>query len=102
MYVQMERFRSLTTPHASGEMTTLQDRTVVQQHHLPEPLPGPPYVAKYDFDACDDDELSFKKGELMYILNFKFERWWFARSKVSNKEGYVPYNYVEHSLKAYE
>ena len=64
---------------------------------IDEPVtPGqaPLYVAKYDYDARTDEDLGFKKGELLYILDDSEGNWWKARSKASNKEGYVPNNYI--------
>lgn len=63
----------------------------------PEPLPPqnyPIYVGKYDYDSRTDDDLSFKKGDLMYIISTDEGDWWFARSKDSGREGYIPSNYV--------
>ena len=74
----------------------------------PEPKPKPPpqvppaqdvkypiYVGKYDYDSRTDDDLSFKKGDLMYIISTDEGDWWFARSKdTAGKEGYIPSNYV--------
>ena len=65
---------------------------------LPKPLPPEPsypvYVGKYDYDSRTDDDLSFKKGDLMYIISTEEGDWWFARSKEGGKEGYIPSNYV--------
>ena len=64
----------------------------------PKPLPEvsqyPLYRGKYDYFSEDDKYLSFKKGDLMYMLNMVEEDWWFARFKQTGQEGYVPYNYV--------
>ena len=61
---------------------------------VPEESQYPLYRAKYDFYLEEDDKyLSFKKGDLMYMLNM-VEDWWFARSKQTGQEGYVPNNYV--------
>eukprot|EP00731_Ephydatia_muelleri_P031841 Em0023g348a len=72
----------------------------------PEPKPRAPqappvqevkypiYVGKYDYDSRTDDDLSFKKGDLMYIISTDEGDWWFARSKDTGKEGYIPSNYV--------
>ena len=54
----------------------------------------PVYVGKYDYDSRTDDDLSFKKGDLMYIISTDEGDWWFARSKDTGKEGYIPSNYV--------
>ena len=67
---------------------------------LPPPKPVEPavnypvYVGKYDYDSRTDDDLSFKKGDLMYIISTDEGDWWFARSKDNGKEGYIPSNYV--------
>lgn len=60
----------------------------------PPPVNYPVYVGKYDYDSRTDDDLSFKKGDLMYIISTDEGDWWFARSKDSGKEGYIPSNYV--------
>ena len=52
------------------------------------------FVGLYDFDSRDKEELSFKKGEHLQILNRKYGDWWFARSLTTNKSGYIPKNYV--------
>ncbi len=70
----------------------------------PRPLPDPVsdggmhgskiFVALYDYDARTDEDLSFKKGEHLEILNDTQGDWWFARSKATKLEGYIPSNYV--------
>lgn len=73
-------------------------------HRLPidelvRPLPDPNeatkvFVALYDYDARTDEDLSFKKGEHLEIINDTQGDWWFARSKSTKQEGYIPSNYV--------
>ena len=62
------------------------------------PLLLPPgtkvFVALYDYDARTDEDLSFKKGDHLVILNDTQGDWWFARSKATRLEGYIPSNYV--------
>ena len=52
------------------------------------------YVALYDYDARTDEDLSFKKGEQLEIINDTQGDWWYARSRSTKKEGYIPSNYV--------
>ena len=52
------------------------------------------FVALYDYDARTDEDLSFKKGEHLYIINDTQGEWWFARSHTTKLEGYIPSNYV--------
>ncbi|XP_072220042.1 tyrosine-protein kinase Lyn isoform X2 [Leuresthes tenuis] len=50
-------------------------------------------ISLYPYEATHSDDLGFKKGEKMKILEEHGE-WWKARSLISNKEGFIPSNYV--------
>ena len=52
------------------------------------------FIAKHDYSARTDEDLSFKKGDLLYIMNTNDIDWWYAKSKSTGKEGYIPSNYV--------
>ena len=54
----------------------------------------PLFVGLFDYSSRTDDDFSFKKGDLVYILNIDEEDWWLARAKHSGQEGYIPSNYV--------
>lgn len=56
--------------------------------------PNAVFVALYDYDARTDEDLSFRKGEQLEILNDTQGDWWLARSKRTRQEGYIPSNYV--------
>ena len=63
----------------------------------PKPEPTANYyicVAKYDYDSRADDDINFKKGDLMYIVSSDEGEWWFAHLKKNGKVGYIPSNYV--------
>ena len=50
----------------------------------------PLYVAKCDFFAFKSNELSFKKGNLLYIMYYdKRHSCYYARAKDTGKEGVV-------------
>ena len=53
----------------------------------------PLYVGMFDFLATDYNELSFSKGELLYIISGDGD-WWFAKAKDSGREGYIPSNFI--------
>ncbi len=63
-------------------------------------LPGPPeakwplFVSKYDYDSRTEDDLGFKKGDLLYIINTEDADWWFAQQMVSGDNGFVPSNFI--------
>ena len=54
----------------------------------------PLFVGKYDYSSRTDDDLGFKKGDLLYVINKDDDGWWYARSKHTGQEGYIPSNYV--------
>lgn len=56
----------------------------------------------YDYDSQTDNDLSFKKGDLMYIISTGGEDWWNAQSIETGKEGYIPSNHVAETLDAEE
>ena len=52
------------------------------------------FVGIYGYDGQIDDDLSFKKGDLLYIISTDEGDWWFGQSVATDKEGYIPSNYV--------
>lgn len=61
-----------------------------KQTKIEEP---PLYVGMYDFLATDYNELSFSKGDLLYIISDDGD-WWFAKAKESGREGYIPRTFI--------
>ena len=54
----------------------------------------PVFVGKYDFSTSEQNMLNFKEGDLLYIINTGEGGWWYARSKHTGQEGYIPSNYI--------
>ncbi|KAE8371062.1 hypothetical protein BDV26DRAFT_276843 [Aspergillus bertholletiae] len=54
---------------------------------------GPTATALYDYEAAEDNELSFPAGAEITHIEFPDEDWWFG--KYHSKEGLFPANYVE-------
>uniref|UniRef100_H2Z0M7 Tyrosine-protein kinase n=1 Tax=Ciona savignyi TaxID=51511 RepID=H2Z0M7_CIOSA len=58
------------------------------------------FVAMFDYDARTKEDLPFKKGENLIILNSSRKyhnsegEWWHARSPTTGQTGYVPSNYL--------
>jgi apoptosis-stimulating of p53 protein 1 len=53
----------------------------------------------YDYEpkSVDDNELEFKDGDQLMILRRGDENeseWWWARHVITEKEGYIPRNYL--------
>ncbi|XP_037037870.1 growth factor receptor-bound protein 2 isoform X1 [Bradysia coprophila] len=51
-------------------------------------------VAKHDFNANEVDELSFRKSQILKILNMEDDMNWY-RAELDGKEGLIPSNYIE-------
>ncbi|TLD04759.1 uncharacterized protein PgNI_09885 [Pyricularia grisea] len=54
---------------------------------------GPTATALYDYEAAEDNELSFPEGAKVMNLEFPDEDWWFGHYQ--GKSGLFPANYVE-------
>ncbi|XP_048848397.1 growth factor receptor-bound protein 2-like isoform X2 [Brienomyrus brachyistius] len=52
-------------------------------------------IAKYDFDATAEDELSFRKGDILKILSSD-DHWY--KAELHGHEGFVPKNYTERKV----
>eukprot|EP01147_Barroeca_monosierra_P008492 gene8492-962_t len=52
------------------------------------------FVALYNYDARTPDDLTFKKGDEMQIINNKDGDWWKAKLMSTGKIGFIPSNYV--------
>ncbi|KAL4609281.1 crk-like protein isoform X1 [Arapaima gigas] len=53
----------------------------------------------YDFTGSDAEDLPFKKGEVLVILDKPEEQWWSARNK-DGRVGMIPVPYVEKLMRA--
>ncbi|XP_065843114.1 tyrosine-protein kinase Src42A-like [Oscarella lobularis] len=54
----------------------------------------PVVKALYDYEIRTDEDLPFKKGDRLEVLNDSDGDWWLARSIDTRREGYIPSNYV--------
>ena len=55
---------------------------------------GPIFIALFDYDQRTSEDLTFRKGEHLEIVNNQDGDWWQARSLSTMREGYIPSNYV--------
>ena len=54
----------------------------------------PIYIALYDYEARSDDDLQFRKGEKMEVLDMSEGDWWHVKSLLTGNLGFVPSNYL--------
>ncbi|KTW31801.1 uncharacterized protein T551_01062 [Pneumocystis jirovecii RU7] len=53
----------------------------------------PYYIALYDFEGQNSNEMSFRKNEILDIIHKESNGWWLARK--NGIEGWVPENYLK-------
>uniref|UniRef100_A0A672TUW3 SH3 domain-containing protein n=1 Tax=Strigops habroptila TaxID=2489341 RepID=A0A672TUW3_STRHB len=51
-------------------------------------------IAKYDFKATMDDELSFKQVDILKILSEECNQNW-SKAEFNGKDGFISQNYIE-------
>lgn len=72
------------TSHAPAEKSAPLDANI----------PGKVAVALYSYNARVDNDLSFKKGDRLQIINDDDRDWWQAKHLMMHQTGYIPQNYV--------
>ncbi|KAG2385555.1 hypothetical protein C9374_003370 [Naegleria lovaniensis] len=55
---------------------------------------GSKVVAQYDYDAQDEQEISFKAGEIITVVEVNSDGWFVGRN-ANNKEGLIPSNFFK-------
>uniref|UniRef100_A0A3Q0KBZ0 Tyrosine-protein kinase n=2 Tax=Schistosoma mansoni TaxID=6183 RepID=A0A3Q0KBZ0_SCHMA len=50
--------------------------------------------ALYSYQGHNQDDLSFQKGDIMFVISGMSDAWWFARHSDTGISGYIPSNYV--------
>lgn len=80
------------------------------QCQVPKRSHGHYFVALFDYQARTTEDLSFRAGDKLQVLDTSHEGWWFARhlekrgdgTGQQQLQGYIPSNYVaeDRSLQA--
>ena len=89
----------LTGPHGS-KVATSPERTGAlypDSGPIASPMAEPQekvYITRYAYQARTTEDLSFEKGEKLLVVGLQESDWWTARSLKTQREGYIPKNYV--------
>lgn len=88
------------TAHAGGGPTHANIPVVNEpaETHAPPPPPAPAAAgatatAQYDYEAAEDNELSFPEGAKITNVEFPDDDWW--SGEFNGAQGLFPANYVE-------
>ncbi|GAB5587036.1 actin binding protein [Umbelopsis nana] len=90
-YVQLLETQPESTEQASEP--ALEPEQVAQQ--APAEPEGPSAVALYDYDAGEDNEITFKEGQVIHDIQFVSDDWWSGLAPDGTAVGLFPANYVE-------
>lgn len=76
-----------------------QPSSIMSSHSMMQPSKGiTVFIALYDYDARTKEDLSFRKGERLQVIDNTDTDWWLAKSLTTFSEGYIPSNYVAPEL----
>ncbi|KAL1931216.1 hypothetical protein VTP01DRAFT_10353 [Rhizomucor pusillus] len=98
-YVQV--LEEETAPVAAGgkqeDHHVQQPSTTTTTHQSPPPKQdlGQTAVALYDYDAGEDNEISFRENDVITHIEFVSEDWWQGVAADGKTVGLFPANYVE-------
>ncbi|CDO95789.1 unnamed protein product [Kluyveromyces dobzhanskii CBS 2104] len=86
------------------ESAFAESRQAEFQRSIPPPAPrrtqqakkasGPSAVAEYDYEAGEDNELTFEENARIVNIQFVDDDWWLGELESSGEKGLFPSNYV--------
>ncbi|KAL3847149.1 hypothetical protein ACJMK2_018078, partial [Sinanodonta woodiana] len=87
---------------SSGELSNSDDERMGEKKNV-SPV-EPSYLQQFtviaDYNAVDDVEISIREGDIVEILKTGSTGWWLVSNLMTNEEGWVPANFLEHSPRA--
>ncbi|XP_025209612.1 nephrocystin-1 isoform X3 [Theropithecus gelada] len=92
---QEEESESEESEDSGGEEEdTEEEEEEKEENEYHKPSTGEEYIAVGDFTAQQAGDLTFKKGEILLVIEKKPDGWWIAKDAKGN-EGLVPRTYLE-------
>jgi len=91
---QQNNYKETSLP--ASKTNTQRELPPPPQPNAPPPAINPEniFVALYDYNARAEDDLNFKKGDNLVVLNQSDGDWWQAQLVSTGRKGFIPSNYV--------
>lgn len=92
-----------TAPEPTAEESEQEENTYVpppppRRNVEPEPEPekeeAPWAIAEYDYEAGEENELTFEENDKIINISFVDDDWWLGKLEKTGEEGLFPSNYV--------
>lgn len=81
-----------TTSVSRSQTIYLKD--MVDESPLPQPVQVEKVKALFDFVAEEDGEISFRKNDILVVLDKPDQNWWVGKDEVKGTKGLFPSTYV--------
>ncbi|GCC37091.1 hypothetical protein chiPu_0015592 [Chiloscyllium punctatum] len=86
-------------PSINQRLNVVEKRFSGQSLTSETPIQGMEAVAKYEFNGAGEDELSFKKDDILKVLSTEDD--WY-KAELHGHEGFVPKNYIDINVPRHE
>lgn len=96
-YLWQDKFHTLNELVNYYKTESVSRTQKIYLREIDEPMTERYVIAKYDFpknqEEVEENELPFKAGEKILLMNDEDEHWW--AGSLGNREGFFPKTYVE-------
>lgn len=95
LYPSSQLISNSSPTHSNHHPQQHQQQPPQQQHQQTLQQQQLLFVALYDFEAMESDELTLRAGDVINLISGEDANWWRGKQVASGKEGLFPASFVE-------